>query len=151
MVCGAPQCLARGHDGGLVPPADRAVGTVLRQGGGCRRVQLAVELRLKQKKLAAIAGAHRFPSAAAARVNILLARQRRDITVPIGTDVTCAISATGAAPRAPHGWQWLGRHAAALPFGGEILPPAGSSCGGSPRRRARWRSDVDDVAIRAAA
>ncbi len=65
-------------------PADRAVGAVLGQSGGLRRIQLAVELRLQQQQLAAIAGAHRFASAAAARANVRRARHRRDITVPIG-------------------------------------------------------------------
>ncbi len=76
-------------------PADRAARLVSRQRRGLGGIQLAVQFRLHQQDLVALGpghAVHAFSPSSTARARNRRARNRRDITVPIGVRVISAIS-----------------------------------------------------------
>ena len=84
---------ARARDIGGGFPADRAARLVRRERGGIGRVELPVQLGLHQQDLVALGrGGHAFSPSSTARARNRRARNRRDITVPIGVRVISAIS-----------------------------------------------------------
>src|SRR4051795_8078133 len=93
ISAGGARAAGHGVFWGRGGPADRTARLVRRKRSGFGGVKLSVQLGLYQQDLVAVRRpGHAFSPSSTARARTRRARNRRDITVPIGVCVISAIS-----------------------------------------------------------